>query len=457
MSAGEPAHSAASRAAMAVFDDAPTVSIAAGNTFLQTGQTNRRLFLVRRGVLAVGDQAGEEPLLAVEGDLLGVPSFFLRTWRTTTTVTAVEDAELAWIEASDQPGVQDALESRLMPLVVCELTRRQNKMRNIMAREREAEAQLRQMEKLSGLGQMAAAVAHELNNAMAVIARGAEWLPTAMASTLASAGPLERELFQIGHQDGRRVSADEVREQTKQITKQARKLGFAQARQVAQMGLADDLRKRLLAKPERLPAAIQAWELGATLADIGIAARQSEHVVTSMKNLGAERVREAQEIDINATIDAAVAILRNVLKGIEVTCDFAELPSFAANRGELVQVWTNLIKNAADALHDQQHVSIEAPAITITTRHQGNEVMVSVSDNGPGISASVLPRIFEPNVTTKKNGLQFGLGIGLAIVARIVHGYHGRIDAFSPPGSGATFTIALPVAVHDQSPDRSES
>jgi two-component system sensor histidine kinase HydH len=97
------------------------------------------------------------------------------------------------------------------------------------------------------------------------------------------------------------------------------------------------------------------------------------------------------------------------------------------------QVLLNLILNAIQVMDRKGQV-------TIATRTQGRQVVVTVSDTGPGIPGDKIAHIFEPFFTTRAQGT----GLGLAIVKKIVEAHGGRIEAASPPGSGARFTATLP-------------
>jgi nitrogen fixation/metabolism regulation signal transduction histidine kinase len=126
------------------------------------------------------------------------------------------------------------------------------------------------------------------------------------------------------------------------------------------------------------------------------------------------------------TPPAGVAISRAVEPG---------LPAVRADRDQVLQVLLNLVQNALEAMPGGGTVAISA-------RRDGAAVAFSVTDSGPGIAPDHLPRLFEPYFTTKAGGT----GLGLAIAQRIAEEHGGRLDAESPPGEGATFTLRVPVA-----------
>jgi nitrogen fixation/metabolism regulation signal transduction histidine kinase len=122
--------------------------------------------------------------------------------------------------------------------------------------------------------------------------------------------------------------------------------------------------------------------------------------------------------------------------GITITAAVAPgLPSLLADRDQLLQVLHNLVQNALEAMPD-------GGALRLAARREGDEVAFEVADGGPGIPPELLPRVFEPYLTTKAGGT----GLGLAIAERIVQEHGGRLEVASPPGQGATFTMRLPVA-----------
>jgi signal transduction histidine kinase len=123
--------------------------------------------------------------------------------------------------------------------------------------------------------------------------------------------------------------------------------------------------------------------------------------------------------------------------GVTVKRDYQGNSLFVSSFGsELSQVWTNLIDNAIDAMNGKGELRVRA--------YRDDEcVVVEIRDNGPGISAEVLPHIYEPFFTTK--GVGEGTGLGLDTVKRIVKKHHGSIQVQSKPGD-TCFQVWLPVA-----------
>jgi len=125
------------------------------------------------------------------------------------------------------------------------------------------------------------------------------------------------------------------------------------------------------------------------------------------------------------------------ISNIELIKDYDhQLPDVMTDPDQMRQVIQNLINNAYDA--------IEGPGrITLTTRRKGEEIKVTVTDTGKGMSAEVLEKIFMPFFTTKEVGKGTGLGLGISLT--IVESMGGKIDVQSMPGAGSSFTITLPI------------
>jgi signal transduction histidine kinase len=250
------------------------------------------------------------------------------------------------------------------------------------------------------------------------------------------------------HQGRRSVPADELADKARTLRRQL-KIGFGESRDLAKLDPPPDLQKAVAKDRKHLTTALKAHELGATLRDLDQAARQAQHVVTAMKQLGASARLREETVHINQSLKVALTITDVPRRGVDTRWAPTSEPILNANEGELVQIWSNLIKNACDAMKEHQAATGRAPVLTVESALDEAQgwVDVRISDNGPGIPESIRARMFEPNVTTKKRGLDFGLGLGLAIVQRLVTIYQGRIDCDTGP-DGTTFTISLPLTRH---------
>jgi two-component system, NtrC family, sensor kinase len=154
---------------------------------------------------------------------------------------------------------------------------------------------------------------------------------------------------------------------------------------------------------------------------------------------------EFSAADINRALSATLAVARNAIKYVaDVQLDLGELPPVECRIGDLNQVFLNLLINAAHAIADRQGPDGSRGHIRLSTRLQGECVVVEVSDDGCGIPPEIQARIFEPFFTTKEVGR--GTGQGLAISRSIVADRHGGALYFrTTRGVGTTFVAEVPV------------
>jgi two-component system, NtrC family, sensor kinase len=141
--------------------------------------------------------------------------------------------------------------------------------------------------------------------------------------------------------------------------------------------------------------------------------------------------------DINQVIESTINIAWNEIKfKASLNKHFDELPQVTCNSGQLSQVFMNILVNAAQAI-------MGFGEITIGTREIRGFVVVTISDNGPGIPAECINRIFEPFFTTKEIGK--GTGLGLSVAYDIVKKHRGEIEVQSEAEKGTTFIVRIPV------------
>jgi len=280
------------------------------------------------------------------------------------------------------------------------------------------QAKLIQMEKMSGLGQLVAGIAHEINNPINFIYGNITHASTYITDLL--------KLLNI-YQNTYPNPSQEIEQIIEEI-----ELDF----------LANDLHKIL-----------HSMQAGA---------ERIRQIVQSLRNFSRLDEAAIKEVDLHEGLESTLMILQHRLKGklgkpnIEVYKDYGNLPKVECYPSLLNQVFMNLLNNALDALENKeppQLITIKTRAFTVdnsqletTEDSEGvkNYVRISIIDNGRGIEETVQKRLFEPFFTTKPVGK--GTGLGLSVSYQIVVEKHsGRLDVISAPGEGTELIIEIPV------------
>ncbi len=423
-------------------DPARQVTLKSGEVLIEQGGMNERLYYVRSGELAGFYSEGSEEekkstevLSASEGAFVGVHSFFSGKWTASSTVVAQTDSRLAWIERADAEG-QDQygpLDVQFMPVIVRELSHRQVRAMSAALEKEKALQQLYTVEQMTNLGQLAAGIAHELNNAVGVVSSKASRLEAEMTRLLKHATPEQVPFFEQGLKQGQILSSREVRTRGREVEEEYG-LPKEQSRKLARAIPEGPVAEGWLSNFDE---AIEAWQLGRDLYDLGLASRHTVGIVKSVKQLGRTEIAHDEVVYINDSIMQAKALLQGDLRPIKVNFTSEGLPPFIGSQTELMQVWINILNNACDALKGTAD-----PKIDIHTRYSNEWFYITIANNGPEISESIRRKVFQPDFTTKKSGLSFGLGLGLAIVKRIVAGYDGSI-ALKSDSEKTIFRIKL--------------
>ena len=320
-----------------------------------------------------------------------------------------------------------------------------------------------QRERMASLGEMAAGLAHELNNPAAAARRSAAQLAEAVEVVSASVGRfveagLEREgaagLVELQREAVERASsraavdALDVADAEDALLERLEDLGVPEPWRVAEplaaAGVDADWLERLQALAGPATGAAVAW-VAATLTVQGLAVELQDStdrlstLVGAVKSYSYMDRGDVVEVDLHEGLETTLTVLGHKLKHttIAVRRDYdRDLPRIMGRGSELNQVWTNLLDNAIDALGD-------AGTITITTRNEGDRAVVDIADDGPGVDPTVSSRIFDSFVTTKDVGA--GTGLGLATARRIVVDRHdGSLDFDSHPGE-TVFHVNLPL------------
>jgi signal transduction histidine kinase len=168
---------------------------------------------------------------------------------------------------------------------------------------------------------------------------------------------------------------------------------------------------------------------------------RASNLVNNLLDLISARPRAREVVNIQELVRATVALHEELFQPKRISVHVGNLSELQVrgNFHDLQQVLTNVLLNARDAVSEHGNIWIDAEEC-------GDRVLLRVRDDGKGVPAELLERIFEPLVTTKRG--QGGTGLGLAITRRILHASDSEITVASTPGNGAEFTITLPKAEH---------
>ncbi len=443
------------------------LAVPAGGDLVRQNEECHRLFLVLRGnfvayrrsetfegshLPAETQVRGQEVFRAEPRSYVCVQSFFSRSYHSSYHIVALEDAEVAYIDDNTpaiEPELYGSLEQQFIPVLVHELAARNFRIFTHVSEKEEAVRLLQRAEMAATLSQLSAGIAHELNNAVGVISRRADFVADHLSEFLNEEAPQNAELFRLGYEDDSFVAASDLRARAREFE---REWGLSQeaAKVLAHVVHGEDeLAQRGASFVKHVGKNYRFWELGHDLRDLQIAARHASGIVRAVKLLGGGSSSRTEGVNVNQSVKDALSLLTNRIKNMRVFTQFGETPAIFADLTELVQIWTNIIKNACDAM---EHAATPQPEISITTSHihadglqllPAEYVAVTISNNGPPIPEEIRDKIFQPSFTTKKLGLDFGLGLGLSIVRRLVDSYGGTIELHSS-NSITSFTVNLP-------------
>jgi len=260
------------------------------------------------------------------------------------------------------------------------------------------QVQLVQAEKMASLGQLAAGIAHEINNPINYVANSVQ--------------PLRQDLA-------------EVKELLNKIE------GLQQAPDPrAAIGELVELYRKM-----DLPFVLN--EMESLLEGVEEGCARTQEIVAGMRNFARSDVHHFHLANVHEGIDSTLRLLSNLLKNcIRVHRDYGEVAEIECLPGKLNQVFMNILSNAIQAVG-------EGGEIHIKTWTEGDMMYISIADNGPGMPEEVRKRIFEPFFTTKIVGE--GTGLGLSISFGIVEEHRGKIEVESEMGKGTRFVISLPL------------
>jgi two-component system NtrC family sensor kinase len=266
----------------------------------------------------------------------------------------------------------------------------------------EMQAQMMHNDKLATIGQLAAGVAHEINNPMGFVSSN--------MSTLSKYIDKYNRYIELLELELRTSSAGML--------------------------------------PDRVQALHRSLKLEYVMRDMGILVEESnegiervKRIVQDLRTFSRSDLPSIALADLNSSLDSTINIVINEIKySAELKRDYGDLPKVPCNAQQINQVFMNLLINAGHAI---QAKGDQIGEILIRTWCDRDYAYVLVSDNGCGIDAEYQSRIFDAFFTTKEVGK--GTGLGLSISAGIIHKHGGEISVSSEVGVGSTFTVRLPL------------
>ncbi len=267
-------------------------------------------------------------------------------------------------------------------------------------RLRDTQAALVQSEKMASLGQLAAGMAHEINNPVAYVANNLAVLRRDVSSVM--------EILELYRQRPEALAQVDP--------------------ELAARAAASERDADLEWIQENLSRLFQT-----SLDGLG----RVREIVNNLRDFARLDEAERDAIDLNAALKSTVQILRHEIANQQIVVELQLAPTLqvVCRPQKINQVLYNVLLNAIQASNSHDR-------IWLRTRHEGNDVVVEVEDEGAGIDPQHLPRIFEPFFTTRPVGR--GAGLGLAISYGIVRDHGGSINVESRPGAGSRFQIRLP-------------
>jgi signal transduction histidine kinase len=317
-------------------------------------------------------------------------------------VFSVQDITQRTLDAQTLRESRDRLEERVMARTadlhnLNETLQQEKERLAVMVKELEAaQTQLLQSERMASIGQLAAGVAHEINNPVGFVNSNLGSLQTYvnnLLSLLSAFEKFESTLPEAAKEHIRKVKKD---------------IDF--------VFLLDDITALLTESLDGL--------------------KRVTRIVQDLKNFSHVGEAERQMADLESGVESTLRVVWNELKfKAEVIKEFAGIPHIMCYPSQLNQVFMNLLVNASHALQDKGK-------ITIRTGFDDDQVWIEVEDTGRGIAPENMSRIFTPFFTTKPVGQ--GTGLGLSLSYGIVKNHLGRIDVKSVVGQGTSLTVFLP-------------
>lgn len=340
-----------------------------------------------------------------------------------------------------------------------EIRRKFRELQEATRAQQYAQKRALESEKMATLGQLVANIAHEINTPLGAIRSSADstdanlreiipGLPTLVQNLSKPHFDTFEALVRMAGEPVTHQSSKEKRHAKYDLIEQLEEQGLRNPETIADYLVSMDVHihpelfepllkldnaKEVIAMAGRLALVLRSNQ---TVREAG---ERAASIVTALKTFARsdQEDSEPERVAINKGIKTTLTLYQNLLKkGVEVKTYFDELPLVQGYPNQLVQVWTNLIKNAIQAMNQRG-------ILTIRTRQEEDHVRVEIHDTGEGIPEDIQEQVFAPFFTTKDIGE--GSGLGLDISKKIVEAHYGHIWFETSPETGTAFFVELPL------------
>ncbi len=429
------------------------VALAAGEELFAEGAVGERAFIISEGEIEIVKRTGDrEVLLAVRGsgDVIGEMALLQDAPRS-ATAKAKTDARLLAIPKAEIDVLMDSSISAVRAMF-----------KVLLERWQATQSMLNQSERMAQLGTLTAGLAHELNNPAAAVNRAAGQLGDSVSELVGAerklartSGDVDRDSIEslrsrLDAVDRSDVAMDALDRSDREdevedaLTDAGVDDAWRLAPAIVESGLANFVDEVIASAGERSGDLLEVLraehDVASLLHEVEEGTRRLSSIVKALKSYSYLDQGPVQEVDLEVGLEDTLLILKTKLSVIEVERRYADdLPRIQGYGGELNQVWTNLLDNAADAINETERPDGK---IVIRAFPEGDLVVVEVEDNGPGIPSNAIHRVFDSFFTTKPPGSGTGLGLNITY-SIIVNKHRGEITVESAPGR-TVFRVELP-------------
>jgi len=286
------------------------------------------------------------------------------------------------------------------------LKKQYGRLKKVMVDLKTTKQELVHKEKMASIGQMAAGIAHEINNPLSYVISNFSSMDSYLESIVKLQG-LQSEFLNS--------------------------IELGQDQKISQM------KKSISEYEEEADIQFVFEDIRSVISDSFNGLKRVKNIITDLKSFTYSQSTELEICDINHVVDETLTLLKfEITDEILIEKQLDVVPQFMAHNGLMVQVLTNLVKNAIQAMREH---NTQSPTVTITVQQRDDNILILIKDNGPGIPEESRGKIFDPFFTTKTVGE--GTGLGLSVVFNIIKRLNGELSFNSKTNQYTEFVISF--------------